>query len=99
MSDCRKKRIWKSSRYATDDILCEYTSQADEQTLADIETVQTVRAVWTGDQWEPHFLREMQSDQPETPGKRTAGVDLGICNTAAVSVGDETLLYPDNGLS
>jgi len=32
-------------------------------------------------------------------GENTAGVDLGICNTAAVSVGDETLLYPGNALN
>lgn len=88
----------KSSRYAADYILCEYTIQADEKTLADIENVQTVRAVWTGQQWELHFVCEMQIDQPETPGEKTAGVDLGICNTAAVSVGEETLLYPGNAL-
>ncbi len=35
----------KESRYAADYILCEFTVQADEQTLADIESVQTVRAV------------------------------------------------------
>jgi putative transposase len=88
----------KESRYAADYILCEYTIQADEQTLEDVETVQTVRSVWTGKQWELHFVCEMQIDQPESPGKKTAGIDLGICNTAAVSVGDETLLYPGNAL-
>ncbi|ERH09484.1 MAG: hypothetical protein J07HX64_01238 [halophilic archaeon J07HX64] len=87
-----------SSRYAADYILCEYTIQADEQTLADVESVQTVRAVWTGVQWELQFVCEMQIDQPESPGEQTAGIDLGICNTAAVSVGDQTLLYPGNGL-
>jgi transposase, IS605 OrfB family, central region len=64
-----------------------------------LEDIQTVRSVWTGDQWELHFVCEMQIDQPESPGEKTAGVDLGICNTAAVSVGDETLLYPGNALS
>ena len=88
----------KSSWYAADYILCEYTVQADERTLADVESVQTVRSVWTGKQWELHFVCEMQIDQPESPGEKTAGIDLGICNTAAVSVGDETLLYPGNAL-
>jgi putative transposase len=89
----------KESRYAADYILCEYTIQADEQTLEDVESVQTVRAVWTGEQWELHFVCEMQIAQPEAPGEKTAGIDLGICNTAAVSVGDETLLYPGNALN
>ena len=89
----------KESRYAADYILCEYTSQADEQTLEDVETVQTVRAVWTGDEWELHFVCEMQIDQPESPDEKTASIDHGICNTAAVSVGTETLLYPGNALN
>ena len=88
----------KESRYAADYILCEYAIQADDQTLEDIEAVQTVRSVWTGNEWELHFVCEMQMDQPESPGEITAGIDRGICNTAAVSVGDETLLYPGNAL-
>jgi transposase len=82
----------KESRYAADYILCEYTSQADEHTLDDVENLQTVRAVWTGDQWELHFVCEMQIDQPVSLSEKTAGIDLGICNTAAVSVGDELRL-------
>ena len=89
----------KASRYAADYILCEYTLQTgDDQTLADIENVQTVRAVWGGEHWELHFVCKLRVEAPETPGEKTAGVDLGICNTAAVSVGDETLLYPGNAL-
>ena len=88
----------KESRYAPDYILCEFTVQAGHQTLDAVESIQTVRAVWTGEQWELHFVCEMQIDTPETPGEKTAGVDLGICNTAAVSLGDETLLYPGNAL-
>ena len=87
----------KPSRYAADYILCEYTPQGD-LTLADVESVQTVRAVWTGEQWELHFVCRVRIDVAESPGERTAGVDLGISNTAAVSVGDETLLYPGNAL-
>ena len=89
----------KKSRYAADYILCDFTVQADNQTLDGVESVQTVRAVWTGEKWELHFVCEMQIDTPETPGEKTAGVDLGICNTAAVSVGDKTLLYPGNALN
>ncbi|MDR5671687.1 transposase [Halalkaliarchaeum sp. AArc-GB] len=87
----------KESRYAADYILCEYTPQTD-RTLADAESVQTVRAVWNGQRWELHFVCKMRVDSPETPGEKTAGIDLGICNTAAVSLGDETLLYPGNAL-
>ena len=87
----------KPSRYAADYILCEYTPQGD-RTLADVKSVQTVRAVWTGEQWELHFVCRVRIDVGESPGERTAGVDLGISNTAAVSVGDETLLYPGNAL-
>ena len=89
----------KSSRYAADYILCEHRLQTDNgQTLADVDNVQTVRAVWDGDKWELHFVCKMRVETPDTPGEKTAGVDLGICNTAAVSVGDETLLYPGNTL-
>jgi putative transposase len=89
----------KKSRYAADYMLCEYRLQTDDnQTLADVEKVQTVRAVWTGDEWELHFVCKVRVEKPDTPGENTAGVDLGICNTAAISVGDETLLYPGNAL-
>ena len=89
----------KESRYAADYILCEYTLQTDDdQTLADVESVQTVRAVWNGNYWELHFVCKMRVETPDAPGENTAGVDLGICNTVAISVGDETLLYPGNAL-
>ena len=89
----------KESRYAADYILCEYTLQTDDdQTLDAVESVQTVRAVWTGDEWELHFICKMRVETADAPGEKTAGVDLGICNTAAVSIGEETLLYPGNAL-
>jgi len=87
----------KPSRYAADYILCEYDEQADD-TLEDVQSVQTVRAVWTGDHWELHFVCNRSVEAVAPPGEKTAGVDLGICNTAAVSVGEETLLYPGNAL-
>ena len=87
----------KPSRYAADYILCEYEEQAD-YSLDDIDRVQTVRAVWTGEDWELHFVSKLPIETAESDGEKTAGIDLGISNTAAVSVGEETLLYPGNAL-
>ena len=80
-----------------DFILCEYDTGPDAS-LAGVEDVQQVRAVWTGDHWELHFVCKVAIEAPDQSGAKTAGVDLGICNTAAVSVGDETILYPGNAL-
>ena len=80
-----------------DFILCEYDT-GPEASLAGVEDVQQVRAVWSGDHWELHFVCKVAIDASDHSGDKTAGVDLGICNTAAVSVGDETLLYPGNAL-
>jgi putative transposase len=80
-----------------DFILCDYET-GPETDLTDVEDVQQVRAVWTGDQWELHFVCKVAIDANGQSGEKTAGVDLGICNTAAVSVGDETLLYPGKAL-
>lgn len=77
--------------------LCEYDTGPDAD-LTNVERVQQVRAVWNGEQWELHFVCNVQIDVDETPSDGTAGIDLGICNTAAVSLGDETLLYPGNAL-
>jgi len=81
----------------SDFILCEYDTGPDTD-LTDVEDVQQVRTVWNGDQWELHFVCKVSIDAADSSGEKTAGVDLGICNTAAVSVGDETLLYPGNAL-
>jgi len=77
--------------------LCEYEIGQDND-LTDVENVQQVRAVWNGEQWELHFVCKIAIDTGDQSGEKTAGVDLGICNTAAVSVGNETLLYPGNAL-
>ncbi|WP_423998271.1 RNA-guided endonuclease InsQ/TnpB family protein [Halorubrum trapanicum] len=87
----------KTSRYAPDYILCEFIPQT-ERTLEDVQSVQTVCAVWTGEEWELHFSCNVKIDVSEENGENTAGIDLGVCNTAAVSIGDETLLYPGNAL-
>ncbi|WP_397541133.1 RNA-guided endonuclease InsQ/TnpB family protein [Salinarchaeum sp. IM2453] len=80
-----------------DFVLCEYDTGPDAS-LAGVEDVQQVRAVWADDHWELHFVCNVAINVPDPPGEKTAGVDLGICNTAVVSVGDETLLYPGNAL-
>jgi len=80
-----------------DFILCEFDTGPDAH-LTDVEDVQQVRAVWNGQQWELHFVCKVDIDATDQSGEKTAGIDLGICNTAAVSVGDETLLYPGNAL-
>jgi putative transposase len=63
-----------------------------------VQNVQQVRAVWTGDEWELHIVCRVETGEPDPPGDRVAGIDLGICNFAAVAVGDEALLYPGGAL-
>jgi putative transposase len=81
----------------SDFVLCEYDTGSNADLTA-VEDVQQVRLVWNGDHWELHFVCKVVIDTADSSDEKTAGVDLGICNTAAVSVGDETLLYPGNGL-
>ncbi|WP_175452838.1 RNA-guided endonuclease InsQ/TnpB family protein [Halorientalis regularis] len=81
----------------SDFILCEYDTGPDADLTA-VEDVQQVRIVWNGDHWELHFVCKVAINAADSSGEKTAGVDLGICNTAAVSVGDETVLYPGNAL-
>ena len=87
----------KASPRARDYILCEYETRPDVD-LSEVESVQQVRAVWTGDEWELHVVYRTRIDAPEQPGTQTAGIDLGIKNFAAVSNGEETILYPGNAL-
>ena len=92
-----KGRNHKASRYARDYILCDYEIRPDVD-LRSVDSVQQVRAVWTGEVWELHVVYRTRLDAPEQPGDRTAGVDLGIANVAAVSIGEHTILYPGNAL-
>jgi putative transposase len=78
----------------SDFVLCEYATDPD----VDVQNVQQVRAVWTGDEWELHIVCRVETGDPEPPGDRVAGIDLGICNFAAVAVGDQALLYPGGAL-
>ena len=64
-----------------------------------MESVQQVRAVWTGDKWELHFVCKVEIDVAEAPGEKTMGVDLGINNFAALAYEDgNSELYPLNCL-
>jgi putative transposase len=77
----------------SDFVLCEYAADPD----ATIENVQQVRAVYERGVWRLHFVCRYEID-PDTPGDEVAGIDLGISNFAAVSFGDETVLYPGGAL-
>ena len=48
-------------------------------------------------EWRLHFVCRHEID-PGPPGDEVAGVDLGISNFAAVSFGDEGILYPGGAL-
>ena len=80
----------------SDFILCEYDAIGPRRTT--VENVQQVRAVYEHGVWRLHIVCRVEVDVAEPPGDRTAGVDLGICNVAAVSFGDESLLYPGGAL-
>ncbi|ELY57953.1 transposase, IS605 OrfB family protein [Natronococcus amylolyticus DSM 10524] len=80
----------------SDFILCEYDTDPD----ATVENVQQVRAVWNDQrgEWELHLVCRVEFEGIDSPGDRTAGIDIGISNTAAVSYGDEAVLYPGGAL-
>jgi len=81
--------------HRSDFILCEYQTRPDvDLTEWDI---QQVRAVYKRDEWRLQFVCRTTID-PEPPGDEVAGVDLGICNFAAVSFGGESVLYPGGAL-
>jgi len=46
--------------YWSDFLFCEYQTRPDVD-LSPVESVQQVRAVWTGDQWEPHGNLDLHS--------------------------------------
>ena len=66
-----------------------------------LENLQQVRAVYdkANGRWELHLVCKDEVETPDAPGNETAGVDLGICNFAAVAYStDEADLYPGNRL-
>jgi len=78
----------------SDFILCAY--EADPK--VEIENIRQVHAVYEYGEWRLHIVRRHEVEVPDAPGDRTAGIDLGICNIAAVSYGDESVLYPGGAL-
>jgi IS605 OrfB family transposase len=78
-----------------DFLLCEYETRPDVA-LDDVQTVQNVRAVWNGDEWELHFVCKEERAVTESAGDGIAGVDLGITNIATVAFPDEYVMYPGN---
>jgi len=84
--------------YWSDFILCEYQTRPDVD-LSTVKSVQQVRAVWTGDEWELHFVCKVETEVAEAPGENTVGVDLGINNFTALAYEDgHSELYPLNCL-
>ncbi len=78
-------------------MLVEYETRPD----VTVETVQQVRAVYdrAKSRWELHIVCTDELETPAPPGAETAGIDLGICNFAAVAYStDEADLYPGNRL-
>ena len=78
-------------------ILVEYETRPD----VEVENLQQVRAVYdqATERWELHLVCTDDVETPDAPGTEMAGVDLGICNFAAVAYStDEADLYPGNRL-
>ena len=66
-----------------------------------VENLQQVRAVYdrAKGQWELHLVCKDEIETPAAPGEETVGIDLGICNFAAVAYSTEDAdLYPGNRL-
>ena len=84
--------------YYSDFILCEFQTRPDVD-LSTVESVQQVRAVWTGYEWELHFVCKVEVETSDSPGDKTVGIDLGINNFAALAYEDgHAELYPLNCL-
>jgi putative transposase len=82
--------------YWSDFVLCEYDVIGPPDRT--VENVQQVRAVYEHGIWRLHFVCRVTIADGESPGNRTAGIDLGICNLVTVSYGDEAVLYPGGAL-
>jgi len=66
-----------------------------------VENLQQARVVYdkAKGRWELHLVCKDEIDTSSAPGSETAGVDLGICNFAAVAYSSEEAdLYPGNRL-
>jgi len=81
--------------HRSDFVLCKYEIRPDVD-LSEWD-IQQVRAIHKRGEWRLHFVCRKTID-PDPPGDKTAGVDLGICNFAAVSFGGDSVLYPGGAL-
>ena len=84
----------KSSPGAWEYILVNY----EKPKYREISEISQVRAVWNGTTYEIHIVHQIEIPD-ESPGDKVAGIDLGICVTAAVAFPEEAVLYPGNALS
>ncbi len=78
-------------------ILVEYETRPG----VEVKNLQQVRAVYDNakGRWELHLVCKDEIETPTAPGTETAGIDLGICNFAAVAYStEEADLYPGNRL-
>jgi putative transposase len=90
-----KGKNHKSSPRTREYILIEYETRDS----ATVENIQQARAVYdeAKRRWELHLVCKVEMETPESPGEETAGIDLGICNFAAVAYSTEDAdLYPGN---
>jgi len=88
---------FQSQGYWSDFLLCEYQTRPDVD-LSEVNSVQNVRAVWNGDEWELHFVCKVKLKTNDSTGNEVAGIDLGITNIATVAFPDEYVLYPGNSI-
>jgi len=98
--DNNRVRLSKGSNlkgYWSDFLLCEYQTRPDVD-LSEVNSVQNVRAVWNGDEWELHFVCKVKLKTNDSTGNEVAGIDLGITNIATVAFPDEYVLYPGNSI-
>ena len=93
----RLSKGWNLKDGRSDFILAEYETRPD----VEVENLQQVRAVYdkAKGRWELHLVYTDEIETPTAPGTESAGVDLGICNFAAVAYStEEADLYPGNRL-
>jgi putative transposase len=93
-----KGNIHKEGPNGGDYILVKYEKRPE----VTVENLQQVRAVYdkANGRWELHLVCTGEMETPSAPGDETAGVDLGICNFAAIAYSTEdAALYPGNRLT
>jgi len=60
--------------------------------------VLNVRPVWNGDEWELHFVCNVELETNDQAGNEVAGIDLRIKNIATVAFPDKYVLYPGTSI-